>query len=181
MNWRLLISLVGAGLLAGACGKGAPVAAPPAAPPTAGAGQLPTRALPRLRTMKLRLGAEQMTAELAVTPEQITTGMMFRTNIEEDTGMLFLLGRPVQPSFWMKNCPLPLSAAYIDPAGIILELHDFQPQDTHPVVATAHDVQYVLETSRGWFEQHHIRSGMSVRTEYGSFQETFVTKRDFVR
>ena len=101
-----------------------------------------------------------MTAELAVTPEQITTGMMFRTNLEENAGMLFLLGRPVQPSFWMKNCPLPLSAAYIDPAGIILELHDFQPQDTNPVVATARNVQYVLETSRGWFEQHHIRSGM---------------------
>lgn len=186
MNWRLLVSLVGAGLLAGACGKKAPPAAPPpavppvaapaAAAPAAGERQLPTRAQPKLRTIKLWLGAEEMTAELAVTPEQITTGMMFRTNLEANAGMLFVFDRAYQPSFWMKNCPLALSAAFIDPAGIILELHDFQPQDTNLVPATAPNVQFVLETSRGWFEQHHIGTGMLVRTEHGTFPKTFIIR-----
>ena len=122
-----------------------------------------------------------MTAELAMTPEEITTGMMFRTNVETNAGMLFLLGQPTHPSFWMKNCPLDLSAAFIDPAGIILELHDFQAQNTNPVAATAINVQYVLETSHGWFEQHHIGEGTLVRTEYGSFPQTFTTRRAPVR
>ena len=177
MNWRLLISVVAVGFLVAGCGR----EAPPAPPPAAAAPQSPTRAQPKLRTIKLWLGAEEMTAELAVTPEQITTGMMFRTNVEENAGMLFLLGRPTQPSFWMKNCPLPLSAAFLVPAGTILELHDFQPLNTNPVAATAQNVQYVLETSRGWFEQHHIGNGMLVRTERGSFPETFVIRRNPVR
>ena len=81
MNWRLLVSLVGAGLLAGACGKKAsaaapppavaPVAAPAAAAPAAGERQWPTRAQPKLRTIKLWLGAEEMTAELAQIGQQL--------------------------------------------------------------------------------------------------------------
>ena len=177
MNGRLLTLLIGTVLLAGACRK----EAPPAAPPPAARPLLPTQAQPKLRTIKIRLGAEEMTVELAVTPEQITTGMMFRTNIEENTGMLFLLGRPVQPSFWMKNCPLPLSAAFIDPSGTVLELHDFQPQNTNPVPATAHNVQYVLETSHGWFEQHHIGNGTLVVTEHGSFPDVLAARRNPVR
>jgi len=178
--------------LVGACGKKAPpAAAPPAATPpaaaplvapaNAGARPLPTRAQPKLRTLKLWLGTEEITAELAVMPDEIYTGMMFRTNLAANAGMLFFLGQPTQPSFWMKNCPLALSAAFIDPAGIILELHDFQPQDTNPVVATALNVQYVLETSRGWFEQHHIGNGTLVRTEHGTFPETFIIRRAPVR
>jgi hypothetical protein len=107
--------------------------------------------------------------------------MMFRTNIEENSGMLFIFARPSQPSFWMKNCPLPLSAAYIDPAGTILELHEFQAQNTNPVPAIATNVQYVLETRQGWFDQHHIRSGMLIRTERGSFPDTFMAGRNPVR
>ena len=59
------------------------------------------------------------------------TGMMFRTNLAENAGMLFVLPMPQQASFWMKNCPLPLSAAYIDPEGVILEIHDLQPHNTN--------------------------------------------------
>src|SRR5215467_4972877 len=90
------------------------------APDTAASVQsLPTEAQPRLQTMKLWLGAEEMEAELALTGLQQETGMMFRTNMAENEGMLFPLPATTQASFWMMNCPLPLSAAYIDPAGAI--------------------------------------------------------------
>jgi hypothetical protein len=173
MNWRLLILVVGAGWLATGCGNEAPPARPAASPAPASAPGLPTHAQGKLRTVKLWLGPEEMTAELAVSQEEVNTGMMFRTNIAENTGMLFVFGKPWQASFWMKNCPVPLSAAYIDPAGTILELREFHAQDTNPVVAVSHSVQYVLETRQGWFEEHHIRDGMLVRTEYGSFPQTF--------
>jgi uncharacterized membrane protein (UPF0127 family) len=73
----------------------------------------------------------------------------------------------------MKNTLVPLSAAYINPEGVILEVHDLEPHNTNSVVAASDRVQFVLETSRAWFQRHGVREGMVVRTERGSLQETF--------
>ena len=72
---------------------------------------------------------------------------------------------------------MPLSAAYISPEGVILELHDLQPHDTNSVVAATDQVQFVLETRQGWFERHHVGTNTLVRTDRGSLQETFLGKR----
>ena len=127
--------------------------------------------------MKLWLGAEEMAAELALTGLQQQSGMMFRTNLAENAGMLFVFPMPQPFAFWMKNCPLPLSAAYIDPDGLILEIHDLQPQNTNSVVAASDRVQFVLETSQGWFGRHNVRTGMVVRTEHGTLANTFLRGR----
>src|SRR5262245_26187096 len=79
----------------------------------------PTRAQPKLTTMKLYVGAEIITAELAVTEVQVGTGMMFRTSMAESDGMLFVFARPHRTSFYMRNTTVPLTAAYIDPEGTI--------------------------------------------------------------
>jgi uncharacterized membrane protein (UPF0127 family) len=118
-----------------------------------------------------------MVAELALTGVQQQTGMMFRTNLAENAGMLFVLPAPQRASFWMMNCPLPLSAAYIDPEGVILEVHDLQPQNTNSVVASSERVQFVLETSQGWFGRHNVTTGMVVRTERGTLRDTFLRER----
>ncbi len=121
----------------------------PAAPALSAAGDPgePTQALPKLQTMKLWLGPEEMVAELALTTDQQQTGMMFRTNLGENAGMLFAFARPHRAAFWMKNCIVPLSAAYIGADGVILELHDFEPGNTNAVVAASGRVQFVLETA----------------------------------
>jgi hypothetical protein len=176
MRWLALILLILAGSFAG-CEKKSPappIAAGPAQPPQP---SLPTKAQPQLKTIRLWLGAEELATELALTPEQEQTGLMFRTNLAENAGMLFVFGRPTQASFWMKNCPLPLSAAYINPEGAILEINDLKPQDTNAVVAASDDVQYVLEVNQGWFLRHHIAPGTWVRTEFGTLPETFFTRR----
>ena len=80
---------------------------------------LPKQAQPKLPTMKIYLGAEALDAELALNDQQRTTGMMFRTNIQETDAMLFVFPRPFQASFWMKNCPASLSAASVGPDGVI--------------------------------------------------------------
>jgi len=95
------------------------------------------------------------------------TGMMYRTNIAEDEAMLFLLQVPQRASFYMRNTTVPLSAAYLDPEGTILEIHPLQPLDEKPVEAAASNVLYVLETSQGWFDRHQIKPGAVVRTQYG--------------
>jgi len=153
----------------GGCRKAAPPATVPAAIPG-----LPTAAQPKLQTMKLWLGAEEMEAELALTGVQQQTGMMFRTNLAENAGMLFVLPVPERASFWMMNCPLPLSAAYIDPEGVILEIHDLEPHNTNAVVATSDRIHFVLETSQGWFGRHNVTTGMVVRTERGSLAHIFL-------
>lgn len=133
----------------------------------------PQEAQPKLPTVKLWLGPEQMDAEMCVTPRQIQTGMMFRKSMGENDGMIFTLGYTQQASFWMKNCFVPLSVAYIDADGVIQDIHPLQPQETTPVLSVSNNIRFALETPQGWFDRHHVTAGMVVRTEKGSLIETF--------
>lgn len=135
---------------------------------------LPKEAQPKLRTMKLYLGAEVLEAELALAPQAIITGMMFRTNIQETDAMLFVLPYPQRASFWMKNCTESLSAAYITPDGVIAEMHRLEANNTNSVVAGTDNIRFVLETKEGWFARHNITPGTVIRTEKGSLAETFL-------
>ena len=161
-----------AALLAG-CGKSTPPAPMLAAPED----YLPTHAQPKLQTMKIYLGAETFDAELATTEKEEMTGMMFRTNIPETDAMLFVLPYQQRASFWMKNCPESLSAAYIGPDGVIQEIHHLEKNDTNAVLAASDNIQYVLETKDGWFARHHIGPGTIITTEKGSLPETFFPNR----
>src|SRR5437867_7658658 len=120
MNARAMALMLLGPLVVGGCQKPAGTAAPAPLP------GLPTKAQPKLPTTKLWLGAEELVAELALTGEQQQTGMMFRTNMAENAGMLFVFPVPFRASFWMMNTILPLSAAYIDPDVIILEIYVLQ-------------------------------------------------------
>jgi len=169
-------------LAAGVCilaGCQKPAASPPPAAATAAAASPaenffePTEAQPKLQTVKLYVGAEQMDVELCATPRQVQTGMMFRKSMGTNDGMLFNLFQPQQAAFWMKNCFVPLSVAYINSEGVIEEIHPLQVQDTNNVVSTATDVRFALETPQGWFDQHHINTGMVIRTERGTLLQTF--------
>jgi uncharacterized protein len=134
---------------------------------------LPTQAQPKLPTMKIYLGAETLDAELALTQQQEQTGMMFRTDVTDQSAMLFVFPQPFQASFWMKNCPHSLSAAYIGPDGVIQEIRHLEKNDANSVVAANDNIQYVLEVNDGWFQRHNIGTGTAVRTEKGSLAETF--------
>jgi len=153
-----------AALLVTGCNNSTPSLPPPPAAPVP---WQPTAAQPRLATTKLYVGSAEIIAEKALLPKEIATGMMFRTNIVEEEGMIFNLRQPQQASFWMKNCPKPLSCAYIDPQGIILEIREMEPNNTNSIVASSDNVMFVLETARGWFERHGVHTGMLVQAESG--------------
>jgi hypothetical protein len=114
-----------------------------------------------------------MTAEICRTREEIETGMMWRTNMAEMNGMFFVFLDATPRAFWMKNCPLPLSCAYIAPDGTILETHDMKPFDESPIESKADRIQFVLEVNQGWFKRHNIGPGTLIRTERGTLLETF--------
>lgn len=158
-----------------AAGTNQPSAAPtaPVRGPAAGINQ----AQPKLQTIKLYLGPRELDAELAMNDQQRMAGMMFRTNIAESEGMLFVFPVPHRTGFWMKNVTVPLSAAYIDPEGTILEIHKLEPGNTNAVEATSDRIQYVLETAEGWFTRNGVSTGTVIRTDRGSFAETFIWRR----
>jgi uncharacterized membrane protein (UPF0127 family) len=166
-RWWIILAL-SCGLLAAGCDKRTP-----APPPSFGIPGEPTEAQPRLPAIPLYVGAEQLDTELALGAREHQTGMMFRTNMAENTGMLFVFTVPHRAAFWMKNTSVPLSAAYISPDGTILEIHDLHPHNTNSVEATSQQVQYVLEVNQGWFKRHNISTGAVIRTELGTFQKTF--------
>ena len=137
--------------------------------------RLPTQAQPKLRTMKMYLGAETLDVEVALTPREQQTGMMFRTNVTDESAMLFVLPEAIRApnGFWMTNCPVSLSAAYIGPDGVIEEIHHLEKNDNKPVVATNDNIVFVLEVNDGWFARHNINPGAVMRTDKGSLRETF--------
>jgi len=163
-------------LLAVAFVAGCAKSVPPAAPVATTAPDEPTQAQPKLQTMKFYLGAETIDAELALTPRQEQTGMMYRSNIQETDSMLFVLPYPQQASFWMKHCPESISAAYIKTDGTIAEIHHFEHDDTNAVLSATDDIQFVLETKEGWFTRHNIGVGTLIRSEKGSLPETFLRR-----
>lgn len=134
-------------------------------------------AQPKLPTLKVWLGSEELTAEIAREPLQIATGMMYRTNMPENTAMLFVFSAPGPKNFYMRNCVVPLTAAYIEPDGTIAEIVDLQPGDEMGVQSRTSNLQYVLEVPQGWFTRHHVTTGAVVRTERGSLPETFFRRR----
>jgi len=132
-----------------------------------------THAQPKLQTLKVWLGREEVIAELALKPVEIATGMMFRTNMAENEAMLFVFNAPGPKNFYMRNCTVPLSAAYIQPDGTIAEIVDLQPGDERGVQSQTSNLQFVLEVPQGWFQRHNVSTGAVVRTERGSLRETF--------
>lgn len=170
MNQFWILCLVLALAAGFGCERQGQTAAVPSAPVDPGE---PTSAQPQLQTMKLYVGAQEILAELALTQQQQRTGMMFRTNMAENAGMLFPLPVTQRANFWMKNCPLPLSAAYIDEEGVIREIRELKPYDTNSVVSAEDNIRFVLETPLGWFDRHNIKAGVVVAPEGRSLMQTF--------
>lgn len=135
-------------------------------------GYLP-HAQPRLQTMKLFVGMHEVTAELALKPVEIMTGMMWRTNMPDGEAMLFVFGNADQRSFYMKNTIVPLSVAYIDPEGVIQEIHDLHPRVEASVPSRSENIQFVLEVPQGWFAKKQIVPGTVVRSPHGELRNTF--------
>ena len=149
----------------------------PETAPAAGIPPTPSAAQPKLPVSKIFVGGEEINAEIAITPDQLQSGLMFRTQMAENEGMLFIFGVGHRAAFWMKNTVLPLSCAYINPEGVIEEIHDMQPQNTNSITAEHDNIQFVLEMNQGWFKRHKIEPGTLIRTERGTLRETFIGNR----
>ncbi|WP_442597512.1 DUF192 domain-containing protein [Parapusillimonas sp. JC17] len=114
-----------------------------------------------LPTTELRVGSHKVHAEVAANDASRSRGLMGRQSLMPDHGMLFVFDAPTATCFWMKNTPLPLSIAFIDGNGTILNLADMRPFDetSHCPVAP---FRYALEMEQGWFKKNGIGPGARV-------------------
>ncbi len=116
----------------------------------------------------LHIGKASLNTQIAATPAQETRGLMWITKLPDNDGMIFIL--PVgQAEFWMKNTLIPLSVAYIDKNGVIVEIHDMKPGDPslpdsqltrYPSDSKA--IAYALETNLHWFALNGIKPGTKI-------------------
>jgi len=100
----------------------------------------------------------EITVEIARTDEERGKGLMFRKNLPDGEGMLFIFDRDQQLSFWMKNTVIPLSIAFISSDGYIIEIKDMQPNDLSSL-KSSRSVRYALEVPQGWFVRVDVKAG----------------------
>jgi uncharacterized membrane protein (UPF0127 family) len=112
----------------------------------------------QLRSIPLTAGMHVIQAEVAASPQERAIGLMHRKSMPANNGMLFVFEEAQPQCFWMKNTLLPLSIAFLDDAGQVVNVADMKPQsdDSH---CSAKPVRFALEMNQGWFAKRGIKAG----------------------
>ena len=110
---------------------------------------------------QLMAGMHVIQAETAISDPQRRQGLMFREQMPANSGMVFVFDVPAVQCMWMKNTLIPLSVAFIDEQGTIVNIEDMQPKslDNH---CSTKPVKYALEMNLGWFAQKHVKPGSKI-------------------
>lgn len=116
----------------------------------------------RFPVVSLTAGMHIIKAELASKETERQQGLMFRKKMGNNEGMVFLFDAPGNVCMWMKNTLIPLSVAFIDDSGKIVNIEDMQPQTTESHCAKK-PVRYALEMNAGWFKQKNIKPGAIIK------------------
>lgn len=113
------------------------------------------------RTLELFAGMHRIEAEVAATPDSRSFGLMQRKTMAVQQGMLFVFPVAARHCMWMRNTRLPLSVAFLDGAGRIINIEDMQPQteDNHCATKPA---RYALEMNLGWFKERGLAAGYTL-------------------
>ncbi|BCN39366.1 hypothetical protein ALDI51_26850 [Alicycliphilus denitrificans] len=117
-----------------------------------------------LRRVEITAGMHRIDAQVAASPQERQIGLMFRRDMPQHEGMLFVFEQPATQCFWMKNTLLPLTAAFVADDGTIVNLADMKPmsEDSH---CSARPVRFVLEMNQGWFARKGLKAGSRLAGE----------------
>jgi uncharacterized membrane protein (UPF0127 family) len=107
---------------------------------------------------QLNAGMHLIRAEVVSDYATRAQGLMHRKNLAQNAGMLFIFDNQAVHCMWMKNTLIPLSVAFIDDAGTIVNIADMEPHSEASHCA-AQPVRYALEMNRGWFAARGIKPG----------------------
>jgi uncharacterized membrane protein (UPF0127 family) len=114
------------------------------------------------RTIELGAGMHLIHAEVADSFSTRMQGLMHRTSLPPNGGMLFVFDEEAIHCMWMKNTLIPLSVAFVDAGGAIINIADMRPQ-TEQSHCAARPARYALEMTQGWFAQRGLRAGTRLR------------------
>lgn len=116
---------------------------------------------PQLPLLELSAGMHRIEAEVAATAASRQTGMMLRTFMAPQRGMLFVFPEAAEHCMWMRNTLVPLSVAFLDEKGKIINVEDMKPrsEDNHCSLKPA---RYALEMNLGWFRSRGLGAGFSI-------------------
>lgn len=128
---------------------------------TSGPAAAQARAQPTLPTVKLTAGIHVITAEAATTNQSRAIGLMHRERLAPNHGMLFVFDDKAQQCFWMRNTTVPLTIAFIEDDGTILQLADMAPK-SEASHCSQRPVRYALEMEQGWFGKRGIAPGARI-------------------
>lgn len=112
--------------------------------------------------MELGMGMYRIEAEVAATDATRQRGLMFREKMPDNHGMLFVFPTTHQECMWMKNTLLPLSVAFLDDHGVIVNVEEMAPQTLNNH-CSAKPVRFALEMNAGWFKQRGFGPGTALR------------------
>jgi len=112
-----------------------------------------------LPVVQLSAGMHSIRAEVAADFSTRARGLMHRASMPANSGMLFIFDEPAIHCMWMKNTLIPLSVAFLDDAGTVINIADMQPHSEQSHCA-ARQARYALEMNRGWFAARGIKPGM---------------------
>jgi uncharacterized membrane protein (UPF0127 family) len=118
--------------------------------------------LAELPTVQLSTGMHLIRAEIADSMGTRMQGLMHRKSMPQGSGMVFVFEENAPHCMWMKNTLIPLSVAFLDESGAIINIADMQPHSEQSHCATR-PARYALEMNKGWFAQRGIKSGAKMR------------------
>lgn len=119
---------------------------------------------PQFKKQKVRLKGQELLVEIADNEQKRSFGLMMIRELRRGEGMLFIFPDSAPRSFWMKNTFVPLSIAFFNEHGVLLNVHDMKemkstaeaPQETY---ASQGPAQFALEVPRGWFQSNGVKVG----------------------
>jgi uncharacterized protein len=118
-----------------------------------------------LPTATISINGHMLTVELAATPAARSCGLSQREDLPQNQGMLFIFPESRPETFWMKDTQIPLSIAFLDDSGKIINIQDMAPMQTDVLYPSSGPAKYALEVNQGWFKRHEIEVGDPVAIE----------------
>lgn len=111
---------------------------------------------------EISVGGKVVRMQLAVGTDEMQRGLMERTTLGRDEGMLFVYDRPQLMSFWMRNTPTPLDIGFFDRNGQLQEIYPLHPFDETAVRSRRSDLQLALEMNQRWFHENGVKPGAQI-------------------
>ena len=107
----------------------------------------------------MKIGSVGLRVQVMVRDMELQQGLMHRSMLGDDDGMVFVYPDPGGRSFWMRNTLIPLDIGFFSPDGVLSEVRAMNPLDETPITSYSSNIQFAIEMNQGWYHQHDLKPG----------------------